>query len=762
MADAKGKIQAQLSALNLRVQGMAQEAERQREEISGYRNWFADAFSESALAFSFFDRSLDAALAAERRAFQFLKRGDQASAQRFVQLAESYIKLADHSYLKTHQEKQDGAVWGAVSHVTAGAVGAGAAVGAFVAGAAGLTGAIAGGTAIGGHMVLAEVLLLQNTERKPDRDEVLAFAKQELEKYQVDKNTPLSKQFGEFFFATEWLEDDAPPYSLALQFWRNKIDEFQENHDNVSISRFMTRLYADFGLGAYQDDLALLTDYFFKGRGNCESRSKLILSAFAATQTKVPAGFQLGVQVFTDHVQMVAYQPGKVFDLLSGKTANQIKAPIYHPNYFFHVYLEDSLSGSPLQLEDLLLVDVDPQFANQEEAGGKTNSNLHLLGGKGVYQIGPNPYQADEANPYASNAGHTNSLAETSTVASQEATFVQDHVRIERMNSLQFQSSSTVQPELPLLILPAEVFDEVKHGGFSLEEMVVKAAQWDFKDRAEQDDIAVFEQEQFDYEHFFQVAKNRWARLDAVDNEPVTDVMKSYRKTMKDLLYGEKLELVGIDRQEVQKNILAQNPGFKKLQELSEDIDAHFHPFLTELNKLPPWEISSAYDLLGQLDKIFEGRFQKRFIQELQSGAIAYDVTSQNKGNADCDPEPALLSADLETGMITFLQAGKSCGKKAEALLSYQTAAILLFNIETEECWPLWTAQHSAAFVEMIRHNALPFSHQWVEDNIALIAQARGKRAPASYQGEKTADGYILDQDLIALEKANAEAHSLP
>lgn len=224
----------------------------------------------------------------------------------------------------------------------------------------------------------------------PEVESLLGYKPGEgLREFQAYLDPELGSQFIEQEAAAS-KQDDPKKF---VRVWQDNLTTYLRaaNADDLIIS-----LFHDY-LTNYTRDNAQMIDFMRPAGGNCEAETKLITSAFAGTQTKLPPGWRFGVQSFTDHLQAVAYNDNthEVWNLLTGEKTTEIRAPIYHPYYLLDGYVTAQGKQSPVELADLKIADPNVPFDDSAVAQGfNTNSKLRLRGGVGVFSNGPVPEHA--------------------------------------------------------------------------------------------------------------------------------------------------------------------------------------------------------------------------------------------------------------------------------------------------------------------------------------------------------------------------------
>jgi hypothetical protein len=175
----------------------------------------------------------------------------------------------------------------------------------------------------------------------------------------------LDLELGAFLLETELVDhpdrlDEAVPDQLQLH--REVIQGAAEiAHSNLAPFDKIKALMAQ--LKPYTVNYckanALLDDFYRNICGNCVSNTKLITSAILDGKVPLPEGYELGAQLFNNHVQAVLVDKahGKVIDLLTGDTWDKAKAPVYKPEMLLQAYLKGKKTDPIVKQNDLMLLD---------------------------------------------------------------------------------------------------------------------------------------------------------------------------------------------------------------------------------------------------------------------------------------------------------------------------------------------------------------------------------------------------------------------
>jgi hypothetical protein len=158
--------------------------------------------------------------------------------------------------------------------------------------------------------------------------------------------------YGEFFLRTETAKDPQKRAQL-LGEWQRLIEEINEQEVlptgrtirfEANVQRVILRLFSDANLGSYHREHSELQGYFRTEApgGNCEAQTKMTIGVFANIKAGIPASHQLGVQIYTDHIQTVIInkRTNRVWELLTGKKQEYIESDIYHPVILVHAWLK--------------------------------------------------------------------------------------------------------------------------------------------------------------------------------------------------------------------------------------------------------------------------------------------------------------------------------------------------------------------------------------------------------------------------------------
>ncbi|HBF13156.1 MAG TPA: hypothetical protein DDW49_07200 [Deltaproteobacteria bacterium] len=225
----------------------------------------------------------------------------------------------------------------------------------------------------------------------PNKEELIAWAKEHLTSYQQNHNIPLDPHLGDFFLKTEITN---PEDGELVEKWNGMISEYKPTSGISSVEDLVKNHLFDKYLKNYSRGYAQLADFMKGFGGNCEAETKMIIASISRTGTQLPPGWQLGVQSFTDHIQAVGYNKdtGEVQELLTGHIEKYVRAPIYHPYYLLDGYLQGQGKDSPTSIGELLIVDGGMNEENGDTRS--TNTSSVYRGEKGVYYDGKVPLTA--------------------------------------------------------------------------------------------------------------------------------------------------------------------------------------------------------------------------------------------------------------------------------------------------------------------------------------------------------------------------------
>lgn len=159
----------------------------------------------------------------------------------------------------------------------------------------------------------------------------------------------------------------------------------------------------------YTQGQGLMANMLLGGGGNCQANTKLTVAVLSHFGWSQHGPWQLGVQVFSDHVQPVYYngQTREVWNLLANKVERTIKAPIFDPRILAYAFLEqnnavpDGITPEKLRLATGAIKAPSPSKPPPNRLQ-EMNSNLSWSMGSGVYSYSPNPERARLTSPYGS------------------------------------------------------------------------------------------------------------------------------------------------------------------------------------------------------------------------------------------------------------------------------------------------------------------------------------------------------------------------
>ena len=250
----------------------------------------------------------------------------------------------------------------------------------------------------------------------PKKEQLIAWAKEHLTRYQQNHDIPLDPQLGKFFLQSEM---NNPEDGELVANWQKMISEYKPTNGNASVEDLVKNYLFGKYLQNYSRENAHLADFMKGFGGNCEAETKMIVAGVAASGARLPEGFQLGVQSFTDHIQAVGYNKdtGEVMELLTGTIVPEVKAPIYHPYYLLDGYLRGQQASLSVSLDELLIVD---SASDETGEGTTTNSVAQYRGGRGRFSSGSIPeytalsYGQTLAETLSSHAYQDGAFAQTS------------------------------------------------------------------------------------------------------------------------------------------------------------------------------------------------------------------------------------------------------------------------------------------------------------------------------------------------------------
>jgi hypothetical protein len=208
----------------------------------------------------------------------------------------------------------------------------------------------------------------------PTRAELIAQAQSALREWKKTGRIPI--EMGKFFLQSEMVDDPSRIDENAA----DTLDLHKDMLAQASASGSMDKLIKALEpyTRQYCSDYAMLSDYYRTGCGNCESATKIYLAAILDGKVPVPEGKELGVQLFSDHVQAVLVDKAskQVFSFVDGKTVAQAKAPVYQPAAMLEGYLRGKGLSSGVAEKDLMILDAD--VAKGGNLNDPTNTELKL------------------------------------------------------------------------------------------------------------------------------------------------------------------------------------------------------------------------------------------------------------------------------------------------------------------------------------------------------------------------------------------------
>lgn len=198
-------------------------------------------------------------------------------------------------------------------------------------------------------------------------EERLQEARSHLEGFTSQTKMPI--HYGDFFFRAE--ADTNESYRLRLPETREKFDQEMSqlaadliplrSNPATMLESLNSRLYLRH-MHRYARDTPDVSAFFVEKEGkilggNCQSQTMLLLSAIARLEITLSPPERIGVEVFRDHVQVVAYNSstGELREYPSGKPHPHPRGNIYHPLILSQAFLAKHGAASPVKTEDLLI-----------------------------------------------------------------------------------------------------------------------------------------------------------------------------------------------------------------------------------------------------------------------------------------------------------------------------------------------------------------------------------------------------------------------
>ncbi|MGE3263069.1 MAG: hypothetical protein AB7K68_14905 [Bacteriovoracia bacterium] len=234
-------------------------------------------------------------------------------------------------------------------------------------------------------------LLSRETIVEKAQDNLLSAKKKRGHKY----------SYGELLIQSEIRSKEPPDLTLLTQALRRykkdqtvlkRIYNDSKLKQLEKIEKAVSYLHQNF-FRHYCRDYGNLTNFFAKEKcGNCQSNTKLVLAHLQDAGLYPPQDFQLGAQLYTDHIApvLIEKKTKRVLDLVTNKEQAAPSAPVYDPALLFHGLLTNMGVKPEATYADLLIADASDAAAGEPSGPmtGKIDSNTDFTGGKGSFGNG--------------------------------------------------------------------------------------------------------------------------------------------------------------------------------------------------------------------------------------------------------------------------------------------------------------------------------------------------------------------------------------
>lgn len=207
------------------------------------------------------------------------------------------------------------------------------------------------------------------------------------------------------------LEQDE--YDFLVEGWRDAQTRYQEIlRSQNSIGAVADQVIRDY-LTIYARDSASTLEALRGTGSNCVGRNQLFIAALTRLNRTPNPDEQIGVQVFSDHVQAVVYnaQSHIVTDLMTGERLDHVLGPIYRPAFLLNAFLRAQNANSPVQDGELLIARADliARSPGGQSPFGETETNesrvarrsleFHVSEPTGAFATGAVPAQQIDGVP---------------------------------------------------------------------------------------------------------------------------------------------------------------------------------------------------------------------------------------------------------------------------------------------------------------------------------------------------------------------------
>lgn len=208
-----------------------------------------------------------------------------------------------------------------------------------------------------------------------------------------------SLDYGKFFLEGEDAAEDVEQrWKMVATSLHEQIRPLSGRFASDGIPRLLFLLFRDAHLGRYHREEARMSGYFQQDAGgNCEAQTKLIVSSFRASSFSLPAGKELGIEVFQDHVQAVVVDRKQrtVWNLLTGEEDLKPRSDVYRPVVLLSAYLRGLGLNPPIPERDLLLLRGPKPKGLHQGWGFFTTSTMRLPAAAARNTEGPVPERAE-------------------------------------------------------------------------------------------------------------------------------------------------------------------------------------------------------------------------------------------------------------------------------------------------------------------------------------------------------------------------------
>jgi hypothetical protein len=209
---------------------------------------------------------------------------------------------------------------------------------------------------------------------------------------------------------------------------REQLAPLGGRHADEGVGKMMLLLFREARMGKYRREEARMSGYFQEvPGGNCEAQTKLLVSALRASTMTPPAGKELGVEVYQDHVQavLVDRRRGTLWNLMTGEEDAKPRSDVYRPAVLLAAYLRGLGLRPPIPEGDLRLLRGPRPQALRRGWAFFTTSTMKLPAAVARFAEGPTPELAELPLPVPRRPDPPPSGSDKAAVGRQE--FLQDH-----------------------------------------------------------------------------------------------------------------------------------------------------------------------------------------------------------------------------------------------------------------------------------------------------------------------------------------------